>query len=225
MRRTLARIESLVLSPSGRSAVRLQLPAALVPTPGQLVLACRPHADEPFRQALLSVALHADGLTALLPEGAAWQPGEQLDLLGPVGRGFRPPRARHRWLLAALGVNPEVLLPLLSLGTERGVSLAMWADSPVPPFPPQVEVSPDLEPAVEWADYVGLALDADWLEVHASLASILDAARRTRLAEVLVVTPMPCGTGVCGACAVGHGRAARCACTEGPVFALEDLIR
>src|SRR4030042_98204 len=107
--------------------------------------------------------------------------------------------ARRRTLF--LGATPGGLLPLLSLGTERGVSLAMWADSPVPPFPPQVEVSPDLEPAVEWADYVGLALDADWLEVHASPASILDAARRTRLGEGLVVTPLPCGTGMRGACA------------------------
>lgn len=225
MRRTLARVESMLLSPLGLPGVRLHVPPPAIPTPGQPVLACRLGADEPSRCTLLPFALHADGLSAPIPEGAAWQPGEELDLLGPVGRGFRPPPARRRWLLAALGASPEVLLPLLNLGIERGASLAMFADSAVPTLPPQVEVSTDLDSALEWADYAGLAVTAEWLEVRGPTSLSLQAARRARLGEVLVLLPMPCATGVCGACAVGHGRTARCACTEGPVFALEDLIR
>jgi dihydroorotate dehydrogenase electron transfer subunit len=225
MRRTLARIESLVLSPLGRPGVRLQVPPAAIPAPGQAVLGCRPDGDDPFRLPLLPFDLHADGLSALIPEGATWQPGEHLDLLGPVGRGFRPPAARRRWLLAAFGVSPEVLLPVLTIGVERGVGLAMYADSPVPTLPPQVEVSPDLDSALDWADYACLAVTAEWLERSDLVALSLQTARAARLAEILVVLPMPCGTGVCGACAVGRGRAARCACTEGPVFSLEDLVR
>jgi dihydroorotate dehydrogenase electron transfer subunit len=225
MRRTLARIESLVLSPLGRPGVRLHVTPAAIPAPGQAVLGCRPDADEPFRHPLLPFALHANGLSALIPEGATWQPGEHLDLLGPVGRGFRPPAARRRWLLAAFGASPEVLLPVLNLGVDRGVGLAMYADSPVPTLPPQVEVSPDLDSALDWADYACLAVTAEWLEHTELVAPILQTARAARLAEIMVVLPMPCGTGVCGACAVGRGRAARCACTEGPVFPLEDLDR
>jgi dihydroorotate dehydrogenase electron transfer subunit len=225
MRRTLAPVESQVLSPLGRPGVRLRLPPSAIPAPGQAVLGCRPDADDPFRLPLLPFALHADGLSALIPEGTAWQPGEQLDLLGPVGRGFRPPAARRRWLLAAMGASPEVLLPLMNQGIERGVSLAMFTDSSVPTLPPQVEVSTDLDSALEWTDYAGLVLSAEWLEVAGPGSSIVQAAGRPGLAEALIILPMPCGTGVCGACTIGHGRAARCACTEGPVLALEDLFR
>jgi hypothetical protein len=225
MRRTLARVASLVLSPSSQPAVRLLLPASAMPRPGQIMLGCRPAGDEPLRLSLLPIALHTDGLTALQPEGALWQPGDQLDLLGPIGQGFCPSPVRRRWLLAALGVNPDVLLPLLNVGIDRAAGIAMWADSPLSPMPPQVEVSPDLETALDWADYVGLALTPDWLDANGSSASILRAARRPQLAEALVILPMPCGTGICGACAIGGGRTALRVCVDGPVVALEDLAR
>jgi hypothetical protein len=189
------------------------------------MLACRPGGDEPLRQSLLPIGLHTNGLTALQPEGTQWHPGEQLDLLGPVGHGFHPSPSRRRWLLATLGANPDLLLPLMSMGIERGVSVAVWAETPLPPLPPQVEVPSDLDPALDWADYVGLALTPEWLEANGSDASILTAATRPGLAEALVILPMPCGTGICGACAIGGTRAARRACIEGPVIALEDLLR
>jgi dihydroorotate dehydrogenase electron transfer subunit len=215
-----------VLSPSpGQPAVRLLLPAAALPAPGQVMLACRPGGDDPLRQVLLPIALHADGLTALPPEGTQWQPGEHLDLLGPVGHGFRPSPARRRWLLAALGVNPGVLLPLMDTGIARGVGVAMWAETPLPPLPPQVEVPSDLDSALDWADYLGLALTPEWLEANGSDASVLTAAKRPGLAEALVILPMPCGTGICGACAIGGARSPRRACIGGPVLALEDLLR
>jgi dihydroorotate dehydrogenase electron transfer subunit len=189
------------------------------------MLACRPGGDDPLRQPLLPIALHADGLTALQPVGAAWHPGEQLDLLGPIGHGFRPSPARRRWLLAALGVNPDVLLPLVDMGADRGASLAMWAESPPSPLPPQVEIPPELEPALTWADYVGLALTPEWLEANGTRSPILNAAMRPHLAEALVILPMPCGTGTCGACAIGTARTTLCSCIDGPVVALEDLLR
>jgi len=214
-----------VLSPSGQSAMRLLLPATAMPAPGQVLLACRPGGDDPLRQTLFPIGFHTNGLTALQPEGESWQPGEQVDLLGPVGHGFRPSSACRRWLLASLGVNPDVMLPLMNMGIDRGASVAMWADSPLPTLPPQVEAPWDLEPALDWADYVGLALTPEWLEANDPTASILRAARRPRLAEALVVLPMPCGTGICGACSIGSGHKTLRACIDGPVVGLEDLVR
>ena len=225
MRRTLATVASIVLSPSGQVAVHLLLPAAAMPAPGQVMLACRPGGDDPIRKTLLPIASHANALTALQPAEASWQPGERLDLLGPVGHGFRPSSSCRRWLLAALGVDPDILQPLMNMGLDRGASVAVWADSPLPPLPPQVEMPSDLEPALDWADYVGLALTPEWLEVNGPNASILRAARRPRLAEALVVLPVPCGTGICGACSIGSGHKVLRACIDGPVVALEDLVR
>ena len=226
MRRTQASVASLVLSPSGRAAVRLAMPASALPAPGQVLLACRPDGADPFRHTLLPVHLDAQGLTALQPAGPAWQPGDHLDLLGPIGRGFAPSASLRRWLLAALGPAPDVLLPLLDVGIQRGVSLAMWADSPLPPLPPQVEVLSDWRGALDWADYVGLALTPGWFEADgAERGPILEAARRAQQAEALTILPMPCGTGICGACATGRGRSLLHPCVDGPVIALADLLR
>lgn len=226
MRRTLASVVSLLLTPSGQPAVRLTLPASAIPAPGQVLLACRPGGTDAVRQALLPVHLDAQGLTALQPEGDPWQPGDTLDLLGPIGRGFGPAASRRRWLMGALGANPDVLLPLLDAGIQRGASLAMWADSPLPPLPPQVEVLSDWPAALGWADYVGLALTPEWLEADgAGNAPVLEAARRAPQAEALVMFPMPCGTGICGACSTGRGRSILRSCVDGPVLSLTDLLR
>jgi Iron-sulfur cluster binding domain of dihydroorotate dehydrogenase B len=220
MRRTRASVVSLLLSPSGKAALRLALPASALPVPGQVMLACRAGGDEPLRQTLLPIHIDTQGLTALQPEATSWQPGEVLDLLGPVGRGFRPSPTRRRWLLAALGIHPDVLLPLMESGVERGASVAVWADAPLPVLPPQVEVPSDLEAALDWADYAGFALTPERLEADDPRAALLPTASRSQQTEALVILPMPCGTGICGACAMGARGLLR-ACVDGPVIALE----
>jgi hypothetical protein len=89
-----------------------------------------------------------------------------------------------------------------------------------------VEVVSDWAGALDWADYVGLALTPEWLEAEAAnSAPVLEAARRAQQAEVLAVLPMPCGTGICGACATGRGRSHLHPCVDGPVIAFKDLLR
>ena len=127
-----------------------------------------------------------------------------IHLMGPVGRGFQLPSGRRRWLLAAFGASPEVLLPVLNMGVDRGVGLAMYANSPPPALPPQVEISPRSRLRIGLGDYACLAVTADGLERSDIVAAGLMAARGARRAEVLIVQPMPCGTGVCGACAVAE---------------------
>jgi dihydroorotate dehydrogenase electron transfer subunit len=223
MRRTLAQVQALATTASGAAAVRLRAAPGAIPAPGQISLACRPGAEDPLRQMLVPIELHPDGFTCLQPEAARWLPGDDVDLLGPIGRGFSPPPDRARWLLAAFGLPPEVLLPLLTKGLARGVELAVWSEERGE-YPPQVEVLPVLAPAIAWADYVALACSSDGLVRLGADPELRDLRRLARAVEVLFLPRMACGIGVCGACAIeGHPKHPR-ACSDGPVFRLEDVL-
>jgi hypothetical protein len=222
MRRTLAYVHALCTTAAQTPAIRIRALAGAIPAPGQVSLGCRKAAEDPLRQMLVPIALHTDGFTCLQPEGVRWLPGDDLDLLGPIGRGFNPPPDRSRWLLAVLGLPAEVLHPLLSMGLARRVDLAIWSEQPGA-YPPQVEVLPDVEPALAWADHIALAVSPAGLERLRSDPGLLGLRRQARAVEVLSLARMACGIGVCGVCAIEGPPAHPRACTDGPVFRLEDL--
>jgi dihydroorotate dehydrogenase electron transfer subunit len=131
---------------------------------------------------------------------AALQPGTQLNLIGPLGRGYEvPDEARHVLLVADVPHLP-VLLPLTHLEpglSERpGVSIALLLSAttsrdlyPVHLFPPSLEVRiatgdgsvgqagsvldllPDM---VRWADCICIAADP---EMCSPMADIVREAR------------------------------------------------
>jgi len=162
---------------------------------------------------------------------AALSPGDELDVLGPCGRGFDlPPRAGH--LLAAVAApTPVRLRALLDLALERGWAVTLWLPpecsvaqpgAPASSVPEPVEVQRGELSAelLDWADVVALDLPepARW-------AAEIRAARPGRAAgfiQALVpsAVPMPCGTGACQACwvTVGAGQRRKLACVDGPVF-------
>ncbi len=186
-------------------------------------MACRPGAEDPLRHMLVPIELHPDGFTCLQLEAARWLPGDDVDLLGPIGRGFSLPSDRARWLLAAFGLPPEVLLPLLTKGLARGVELAVWSEERGE-YPPQVEVLPAMAPAIAWANYIALAISPSGLERLRSNPDLPNLRRQGPSVEVLYLPRMACGIGVCGACAVeGYPRHPR-ACSDGLVFRLEDVL-
>ena len=223
MRRWLAHVLALATTASGTAAVRIGAAPGAIPTPGQVSLACQPGAQDPLRQVLVPIELLLGEFTCLQPEGVRWLPGDELDLLGPIGRGFSPPSDRARWLLAVFDLAPEVLSPLLTVGLARRVELAIWSEQRGA-YPPQVEVLPELAPAVAWADYVALAVSPGGLERLSTDPGLPDLRRQARSVEVFYLPRMACGIGVCGACAVeGRPKHPR-ACTDGPVFRLEELL-
>jgi len=223
MRRTKALVTALTTTAGGQAALQLRTAAGAISAPGQVTLACRTGGAEPLRHTLLPLAIHPDGFTCAQPEGVRWFPGDELDLLGPLGQGFRPPRPCTRWLLAVLGLPSEALLPLLHAGLERGVEVAIWAEAQ-PALPPEVEVVTQLDPAAEWADYVALAVSMDWLRPLETDAAFEGVRRRAAAAEVLLLTPLACGRGVCSACALEGRRHRIRACTDGPIFPLAEVL-
>ena len=144
MRREIARIESLTLEPLGEPAIEIACPKAVIPGPGQAVLAIEPGSDRPHRIKLFPTRITREGFITDRPPEPGWLPGIALDLLGPIGRGFSPPSNTHRWLLLGVGIPPKRLWPLIDLGLERGIALSVWTDCARLPLPPDKHSRPRL---------------------------------------------------------------------------------
>jgi hypothetical protein len=220
VRRTPARIEEWTLAPTGDPAMRIRCRPSARPAPGQAALALAPGRGETLRRTLFPAAIDAESFVADAEPPPAWQPGTRLDLLGPIGRGFSPPSAAQRWLLIGLGRSAARLLPLIPLGLARGATITL-AGPATRGLPSEVEILPNPEPALEWADYIAIDLMPDAFPTLPEVLTRKDL--HVGRVEVLAAGVMPCGFGVCGACAVGARHGWKLACVDGPVFDLNDL--
>lgn len=223
MRRTKALVAALTTTAGGQAALRLKAAAGAISAPGQVCLACRTGGGDPLRHTLLPVALHPDGFTCAHPDGVRWFPGDELDLLGPLGRGFHPPAHGGRWLLAAVGLPFDTQLPLLHMGLGRHAEVAVLAEAPML-LPPEVEVVNQLDLAADWADYIALAVSMEGLRQLETDTAYKALKPHAAIAEVLLLTPLACGRGVCAACALEGRRHRIRACTDGLVFPLAEVL-
>jgi hypothetical protein len=176
--------------------------------------------------------LTEDGfLAAGIP--VAWEPGTSLELRGPLGHGFELPAAARRLALGAIDGSLDRLMPLIRLGLEREMAVTLYIDhGPIilgdfaSYLSSAVEIHPlaSLPEALSWADL--LALDLERQDIH-RLRLLLGGDGEGRLpcpAQALIRTPLTCG-GIadCGVCAVPGRRRWKPVCTDGPVFALNEL--
>ncbi len=204
MRRTLVCITSVHLEADGSSLARLTCPPLAIPAAGQFSLALQPGEEGSLRSAIFPRRLEADGFTTAAEQ--AWQPGDVLDLLGPVGRGFRPPLQARRWALGGIGRPLDRLLPLLQQGLEIGANVAVWSPLPIVGLPAQVEIVRDESDALSWADYIALdVLPESVAGLGDRLNSPLGSAAGAAI-QVLIAPAMPCGLGLCQACAIAGRR-------------------
>jgi hypothetical protein len=223
MRQLSARITSHSLEPLGIPALVLRFLEPMSISPGQFVLAYLPDSKDAVRTRLFPTAIGDLGFTSDHLPGPAWQPGETLDLLGPLGKPFSPPEDTDRWLLLSLGNHPERLLPLVDLGGKRSASITFWAKVPSPWLPSFVERPAKPEEAVGWAEFIALELPGlDWPEEFASLWEALQDQSRCVL-QALVDVPTPCGLGACQACSLPSGRQWQLGCQSGLVVAMEAI--
>ncbi len=215
------------------------------PEPGRFVLA---DFGGPLREALFPSAVEPGAFTVTLPPrhpATRLLPGAEVDLLGPLGRGFRLERASRLLLIAEAGrLSP--LLPLLA--AAPAVALVVEAPTvaqlpPVTRFPPAVELhrithdgsaghAGRLETLLEQPPFSELLFWGERLCYSCTEERYPALARQVRhvryqpaadFAQALVVVPMPCGAGVCEVCRVETRHGERHACTAGPVFDLLEL--
>jgi hypothetical protein len=223
MRRFRARVESVGLLPSGGEVARITASARDVPHPGQPVLGLRPGRAESTRTPLFPIEITPAGFSCAVPPDQSWRVGHELDLLGPIGSGFRPPAAARRWLLMGIDRGIDPLMPLIRSADGHGASVSLWSETRPLDLSPGVEIATDLGASLDWADYLAVCVTPHGL---GELRLLLDPRESSRLparAEILIMVPMPCGIGGCAACALRARRGWKLCCTDGPVFRSEEL--
>lgn len=177
--------------------------------------------------------------------GTAWlaarKPGDEVDVLGPLGRPFAISPSSRRLLLVAggVGVAPLVMLAEEALAGGLAVALAAGARKaadiyPSHLLPPEVEyrvatedgsagqrglVTELLPDLLDWADEVCACGPLPMLAALKRLPRRLGSAR----VQASLEGHMGCALGVCYGCVVETRRGPQRVCQDGPVFDLDQL--
>ncbi len=190
--------------------------------PGQLCLALADRPAQPWLRVGLHLAPRPDNGAAfyvpLTHPYARLEPGDRLNVLGPVGRGFRlPAGAAHLLVLAG---SLERLLPTIQHALRGGLAVTVITPRSADLLPTDVEIhrGPVTAELAAWADVV--LLDVADPKPRAQHIRELAPPRGADYVQALIQTPLPCGVGACQACWVETGHTKRLACVEGPVFAV-----
>ncbi len=212
-----------------RWAARIACPPALIPAPGQYLLATPLSEPLPvLAQPLFSAGVCLGGFYAAPPLPANWLPGAVLRLRGPLGHGFSLPPGARKVALAAPHGNSARLLALLEPALAQKASVALLSSQPPAGLPAALEILPSaaLPEILPWADY--LAIDLPRQHLPGMLSLLLQGEPQSKRlppragrAQILVQTPLPCGgLANCGVCSVELPAAPgqRLACQDGPVF-------
>jgi NAD(P)H-flavin reductase len=219
-------IEEIYLD--GTRAAWLSCPPALIPAPGQYLLAS---AENDPSAALASPIFQAGPapagfIIAPAPQASsqtAWIPGQMLNLRGPFGHGFNLPNSARRIALIDYAGNSARLLALLPFALAQKAAVTLLSDNPPAGLPNLIEISPlaALSEIAAWADFLAIDLPRADLE---SLLPLLRDQLKHGYAQALIGTPLPCaGVARCGVCSVRTRKGYRLACKDGPVFDLNEL--
>jgi dihydroorotate dehydrogenase electron transfer subunit len=220
----------------GLTGGRLLCPQNLIPGPGQYLLAHDSASDASLPAPVFNAGSIPGGFLIAPPISQIWQPGTILTLRGPLGHGFSLTSSARNVALIVLGETSARLKPILNAALEQDASIVMVSDLDLPDLSPEVELQPvsALADVAQWADYLAVDIPRESLPGLREKLGLSGQAGgkiarpgswRTGEAQVLVVTPMPCGgMGDCGVCAVSVRNGWKMACKDGPVFKQNELF-
>jgi NAD(P)H-flavin reductase len=209
----------------GLRLVRLACPVNLIPSPGQYLLAGG-GSDSPLPVPLFYTDSASQGFIAMAQLSNSWNPGLELALRGPLGRGFTLPSSCSKIVLIAFDASPARLNGLIQPALKREAAVVLVCASAPDNLPDDVEVQPmsALENVVEWADYVALDVRREDLSQMRERLRKIDQLMVGKDVQVLIHTPVPCGgIAECGICAVTLKSGWRLACKDGPVFDWSEI--
>lgn len=211
----------------GNVRARISCPPSLIPAPGQYLLASSASFLDPLPVSLFSTDSSPFGFTAASAIPAAWTPGTEIVLRGPLGRGFSLPSSARKVALIPFDDEASRLRGLTAPALRQGAAVVLLGDADMAGLPDAVEVQPFsmLEDVLAWAEYA--AFDV----LRESLPGLRERLGGThplwagKEAQVLVSTSLPCGgVAECGVCAVMLKSGWKMACKEGPVFDWREIF-
>jgi NAD(P)H-flavin reductase len=215
-------ILELILEDGYRHA-RIACPSNMVPSPGQYLLA-GDVSDSPLPVPLFYTDFVAQGFIAAASIPDSWNPGRELHLRGPLGRGFALPLSVRKVGLVAFDDSPAQLKGLIRQALKQDAAVVLVCNSNPEELPDEVEVQPisALREIVEWADYVAFDVARENLN---QLKEDLEKLNPSAAAQILIRTPIPCGgIAECGVCAVTLRSGWKLACKDGPVFDCREIL-
>jgi hypothetical protein len=209
--------------------------------PGQSLLVRRGTAWQPYlREHWWPVYIKGDTVVVERPADVHYEPGEVIDVLGPVGQYFMYRRSLRHILLLAYDTVPTPLLAMIPmlLGNQTSVTLALLGDArwyETTHLPPQVEVvhgGGDME----WENQVMIVGLADQVfavvrpddeirrfgEVWRMFETLRSDIPKNYLFGVFQ-SMLPCGAGACSACMVQTKDGTALICMDGPAIDLAQV--
>ncbi len=211
---------------AGEAKALIACPSEAIPSAGQYLLAIHEGAIQ--ATPLFLTNTWNQGFLAAPPYPDVWQPGTELALYGPFGRGFQLPGNPQHLALVAFGSTNARLLPLVEASVFDRHGVTLFSDAPLGELLSDLEAYPlsDLPESFSWADFY--AIDAPLGRLDFVIQQFINSFQDlTALrGQVLVHASMPCSTlGECGICAVKVNRSWKLACIDGPVFDLQDILK
>ncbi len=210
--------------------------------PGQFFLARVTRSLDPYlREPWIPVHRQGNTVTIERSLGFRYDPGQVVQMLGPLGKPVAlNPKVRNV-LLLAIESTPVSLLMLAEQAIQANQSVMLVLigaaqNYPLEALPEELEVirAPDQfswtnqKQAIGWAEQVFAVAPPP--DNGARYAQLVDLVREIRVElpkgylTGFFQPPMPCGVGACGACLVRGRKREMPSCTEGPAFDLLDLV-
>jgi len=182
-------------------------------------------------------------LFSVVGKGTHWlsqrKTGEEIDLFGPLGRGFSLMPASKNLLLGAggIGIAPIAFLAQEAVKQKHQVKLLLGAATasqlyPTRLLPPEIE----LVTATEDGSAGEKSTLTDIIPDHTDRADQVFACgpipmyramagkKYKKSVQVSLGMRMGCGLGVCYGCTVRTKNGLKQVCKDGPVFELEDIV-
>lgn len=220
-------IKEILVDGRGNHSIKVTCPPGVIPSAGQYSLAwSQSDPDAVLGIPLFLARVEQDGFLSAAGTPEYWQPGTQLALRGPLGRGFTLRDDIKNLILVAMGIVIDRLLPVVEHGLEHNVAVALFTDCHLPNTSSALEVSPlqDLPGAIDWAELLCIDIPLDRLPILRDILGLKYGSQLPCPAEALIFAPVPCaGLADCGVCAVPARRQWKFACKDGPVFKLDQI--